>query len=290
MNPSAKILHFAGFLTEYILNQQKNVSYHDLGELFTRLFGHSISDFQALIIEVLRVVPKQAIYSEFTRLQDLTLVEVFKDNLNLLDKDVLTYQDLMNETVKAHKRIVQLSVEVDLLRKQLEKNHIRDTITGLYNHAYFREFLNLKISEAIRYEYPITLILFDLDGFHDFNQKFGFSSGNEVLHQLATVVRKNIRHSDILARLGSDEFGILLPYTGIPQSKNISEKILHLISNSNFSDPYNTKMHKITISLGFTSLLPQGIIDLDEKLLGIVKKAVLKSKTSGGNFITQAEV
>jgi diguanylate cyclase (GGDEF)-like protein len=289
-NLSVKILHFSGYLAEFILNRQRDVSYKDIEKLFKKLFNRNGHDFQAIILEILRVVPKQAAFSGYTKLENLTLIEVMKEHLNLLDNEVLSYRDLMNETVNAHKRILHLAGEVELLKKQLEKNHIRDTVTGLYNHAYFREFLHLKINEAIRYEYPITLILFDLDDFHIFNHKFGFSSGNELLHQLANVVRQNIRQSDILARLASDEFGIILPYTGLPQSKNVSEKILHLISNSSFTDNQNTKIHKVTVSIGYASLLPKKIIDLDDKLIGLVKKALINSKKSGGNFITQADV
>jgi diguanylate cyclase (GGDEF)-like protein len=285
----AKIIYFSRFITEFTLNREIHIKYNDLEKLFKNLFNRGTHELLELLVEVIRILPKQAAFFGFQRLADITIIEILKEHISLFDKDLLTYSDLLNETMKAHKRILSQAKEIQLLKQQLERNFVKDVITGLYNHTYFREFLFQKIREAIRYEYPLTLILFDLDNFNDFNREFGFEVGNEMLFQLAEIVRMNIRQSDILARIGNDEFGIVMPYTGIPHSRLVAEKVHRLIENSSFSDTRNTKIHKMTVSLGFASILPDGSGSQDETLISAVTKAMNQSKETGGNAITQAE-
>jgi len=284
----AKILYFSRFITEFTLNQEKNVKFTALEKLFKQLFSRGTHELLELLVEVIRILPKQSAYFGFRRLADLTIIEILKDHINLFDKDLLTYQDLLNETVKAHKRILSQAKQIQLLQQQLERNIVKDMITGLHNHIYFREFLSQKIREATRYEYPLTLILFDLDNFNHFNQEFGYEVGNILLQQLAKIVKVNIRQSDILARIGNDEFALVLPYTGIPQSRVVAEKILYLIQNSSFSDPRNARIHKMTVSVGFASVLPNGSQLRDDNLIALVTKAMNESKSTGGNAVTEA--
>jgi len=285
----AKIIYFSRFITGFTLNHGADIKYKDIEKLFKELFNRGTHELLELLVEVIRILPKQAAFFGFQRLANITIIEILKEHINLFDKDLLTYNDLLNETVKAHKRILSQAKEIQMLKQQLERNFVKDVITGLYNHTYFREFLVQKLREAIRYEYPLTLILFDLDNFNDFNKEFGYDVGNELLSQLAEIVRLNIRQSDILARIGGDEFAVVLPYTGIPHSRLVAEKILRLIDNSSFSDHKNTKIHKMTVSLGYVSLLPDGSHTQDETLISVVTKAMNQSKDNGGNTITQAE-
>ena len=288
-NKIAKIIYFTRFVAQFTLNHERNIKYKDLEKLFKDLFNRGTHELQELLVEVIRILPKQAAFFGFKKLADITIIEILKEHIDLFDKDLLTYNDLFNETVKAHKRILSQAKEIQLLNQQLERNFIKDAITGLYNHTYFREFLIQKVREAIRYEYPLTLIIFDLDKFNNFNKEFGYDVGNEILYQVAEIVRINIRQSDILARIGSDEFAIVMPYTGLPHSRLVAEKILKLIENSSFSDPRNIKIHKMTVSLGFASILPDGSLTQDDTLISAVTKAMNQSKKSGGNEITQAE-
>jgi diguanylate cyclase (GGDEF)-like protein len=288
-NKVVKIIYFSRFVAEFILNHEENIKFKDLEKLFKTLFNRGSHELLELLVEVIRILPKQAAFFGFQRMADLTIIEILKEHINLFDKDLLTYNDLLNETVKAHKRIISQSKEIQLLRQQLERNIVKDVVTGLYNHTYFREFLVQKMREAIRYEYPLTLILFDLDNFNDFNREFGYEVGNDLMYQVAEIVRLNIRQSDILARIGGDEFALVLPYTGIPHSRIVAEKIHRLIENSSFSDPRNTKIHKMTVSLGYASILPDGSLTQDDTLISKVTKAMNKSKKNGGNSITQVE-
>ncbi len=286
-NKISRIIYFSRLMTEFTLNRPVYPSYAALEKLFKSLFQMNVKQFQELIIEVLRVLPRQASTFGFSELFEITIFEVLKDHFNLLDKDLLSYQDLLSETLKAHRKISRQTNEIRQLKEQIERQYIRDTVTDLYNHMYLREFLIQKVREASRYEYPLTLIIFDLDGFRSFNNTFGYPAGNEILKQLSELIRHNIRQSDILARFGGDEFAIVMPYTGLPQSRLVAEKVKGLINEYQFIDAINKKSHKVTISMGFASILPGTRESHDEKLIALVQKALRKSQKSGGNTITE---
>jgi diguanylate cyclase (GGDEF)-like protein len=282
------LIHFSQVFAEYLLKGESVIKYREVEYLFKELFGKSPHQFQQVIVEVLRVLPKQAALFGMDHLIDLSIIGVLKDHLNLFDKELLTYDDLLKEALKANKKMVKQHNEIKLLRRQIERQHIRDSITGLFNYTYFQEYLIQKIQEAQRYEYPITLILLDIDEFKTFNKTHGYHLGNIVLKQLAELIRKNIRQSDFFARFGSDEFAIVMPYTGIPQSRNVAEKILQLVTNNEFHDSDRNKSSQFTISIGLASLIPDKTFSDCDKFISIVLKALRNSKVRGGNTITQA--
>ncbi len=283
-----KILLYAPFFAGYVLNGEKLIKYSEIENLFKKLFRKSAGQFQELFVEILRSLPKQAALFGYTSLTELSIISILKEHINLLNKDLLTYDDLLQEVIKASKRIVQQDKELILLKTQIEQQYIKDPVTGLSNYTYFIEFLNQKIKEAHRYEYPITLILFDLDDFKSFNLECGYQAGNDVLKKVAELVSENIRQSDFVARFRKDEFAVILPYTGLPQSKNVAEKINQLITEYQFCDVKTNKIYKFTVSLGFISLIPQEKIGDGEKLISLALKALKKSKMNVGNTITQS--
>ncbi|OGB60636.1 MAG: hypothetical protein A2Y94_03290 [Caldithrix sp. RBG_13_44_9] len=283
-----KIILFSRYIAEYVLNSESHFHYCDIENLFQLLFNLDARQFQELLIEVIRFLPKQAVYAGFPEFADLTILEVLKDHLDFFDKKLLSYHDLMNEAFKAQRKMFHQSKEIHQLKMQIERHYIRDITTGLYNHTYFQEFLGQKIGEACRYEYPITLILFDLDNFRTFNRENGYNIGNELLKQISELIKKNIRQSDIFARFGGDEFAVVLPYTGLPQSKMVAEKIKKLITDFEFRDPQQNELYKITVSMAYASILPDKSYLQDEKLVNLVLKALKRSQKSGGNALIEA--
>lgn len=89
-----------------------------------------------------------------------------------------------------------------------------DSLTGLANPRYFAELAAREIDRCRRYGHPLTLIYLDCDQFKEINDLFGHQAGDRVLSCLASAMRKNTRSTDMLARMGGDEFAILMPETG----------------------------------------------------------------------------
>src|SRR5688572_16984895 len=92
---------------------------------------------------------------------------------------------------------------------KLQKLAITDDLTGLYNARWFRHFLTQIIEKAHEMRFPVTLLLFDIDGFKSYNDTFGHGMGDEILRQVASMIKKCVRDHDLVARLGGDEFAVV---------------------------------------------------------------------------------
>lgn len=92
---------------------------------------------------------------------------------------------------------------------RLQKLAITDELTGLYNARYFRHFLSRIIERGRTMRFPVTLLLFDIDDFKKYNDKYGHGVGDEILSQTATLMRRCCRDHDLVARIGGDEFAVV---------------------------------------------------------------------------------
>ncbi|OHE03825.1 MAG: hypothetical protein A3G74_01195, partial [Sulfurimonas sp. RIFCSPLOWO2_12_FULL_34_6] len=91
------------------------------------------------------------------------------------------------------------------MEKNLEKLATTDKLTGIYNRHKFEEIFNLELNRVLRYESPLTLIMFDIDYFKKVNDTYGHDTGDYVLKEIVNIVKENIRHSDIFVRWGGEE-------------------------------------------------------------------------------------
>jgi diguanylate cyclase (GGDEF)-like protein len=114
------------------------------------------------------------------------------------------------------------------LRTALDREKLlarTDGLTGLLNVRAFEEAGSFEIERGRRYKYPLTLIYLDLDDFKMINDREGHKRGDQVLMELAQILKTNLRASDILGRLGGDEFAILLPQTDGRAGRKICKKL-----------------------------------------------------------------
>jgi diguanylate cyclase (GGDEF)-like protein len=111
----------------------------------------------------------------------------------------------------ANDRLRQQLQEIEQLQGALQEQAIRDSLTGCFNRRYFDETLERELWRARREGYPLSLVIFDLDYFKQINDTYGHQAGDEALRQLASQLRSDIRHEDVLCRYGGEEFVILMP-------------------------------------------------------------------------------
>ncbi len=138
----------------------------------------------------------------------------------------------------------------------LENFAAYDNLTKAYNRRYFIEYLNKEISRAERKNASFCLIMFDIDYFKNVNDTYGHSTGDELLKTLTGIVQKDLRKSDMLSRIGGEEFTILLPDTKIKEAVNTAERARKAVENYSFKD-----VGKITVSFGVTAYQEGDIID-----------------------------
>jgi len=119
-----------------------------------------------------------------------------------------------------------LAIERDELRRQLEAQARTDDLTGVANRRVWLERLTLEMARAGRNRTPLCLAILDLDHFKDFNDQHGHLAGDEALRRTAEALGAHIRETDLLARLGGEEFAILFPETDSDGAQIIGQRLL----------------------------------------------------------------
>jgi diguanylate cyclase (GGDEF)-like protein len=140
------------------------------------------------------------------------------------------------------------SPEGEELTKERHKDSLIDPLTGLSNRRSFVMSLDREIARAERNRTFLSVVFVDLDHFKEVNDRFGHAAGDEVLQEIGQTFAKNIRGSDFVARLGGEEFAILLPETNLDEAEQVAEKIRKIIEETKVI--FDTKEIKVTASFG----------------------------------------
>lgn len=175
------------------------------------------------------------------------------------------------------KKVYERTEELHEAYKKMKQLAVTDTLTGIYNRYYFNSALEKEIHRAHRYERSFALLMFDLDHFKNVNDTYGHAVGDRVLVSLSNLVASCLRESDIFARIGGEEFVIILPETGEELSLEIAERIRKNVEAHSFEP-----VKKVTISIGLVRHRPEE--DLEE-LLKRVDSALYAAKNSGRNRV-----
>ncbi len=151
-----------------------------------------------------------------------------------------------------------------------------DALTDAYNRRYFDDALEREIIRAGRYERPVSLILLDIDYFKTINDSYGHVVGDQVLRQLSGLIRGRLRTVDIFARVGGEEFGLILPESDLATARTVAERLRVLIGAALFRA--GDKEIACTVSLGVAEWqadlnLPVSLYDAADKKLYAAKQA-----------------
>jgi len=150
-----------------------------------------------------------------------------------------------------------------------------DEKTGLYNNRFFQTELDMEIEKAQRGNQKLSLMIIDIDYFKKINDTYGHVKADDLLKQLAKVILKQIRRSDIAARFGGEEFFILLPETSLDKAKKLALRLQKAIHNNSILN-----RHKVAVSGGITQFK---LKDTKKKLKQRVDKALYQAKNTGRN-------
>ena len=120
---------------------------------------------------------------------------------------------------------IAVGIENALLLQRTKELSLTDELTGLYNRRHFYETLESELYRTLRDGRPFSLVMLDLDGFKEYNDKFGHSLGDSVLQSFAQTLCSTLRKSDTPFRYGGDEFAIILPATDANRAKQVIDRI-----------------------------------------------------------------
>ena len=169
--------------------------------------------------------------------------------------------------------------------KELKNLHTRlkellkvDELTGLSNRRHFMDYLNKMVSLSKRRSQSLSLLMADVDNFKNINDTYGHHMGDEFLKAVGEVLKENTREEDLAARMGGDEFVILLPQTRLKEALKIAERIKDSVGEISILSEDNIN----TLSIGAAVLNND---DNSESLLKKADDALYKAKEKGRNRV-----
>lgn len=153
-----------------------------------------------------------------------------------------------------------------------------DSLTGAINNRYFHELLQREIDRSSRYTHPFTIAFIDFDNFKTINDTFGHSFGDTLLRTFAEYAKSNLRKTDIVARVGGDEFAIILPETNEASARSAIQNLFQKLAKE-----LECRKWPVTFSVGvLTFNTPATSVD---KVLSLVDRMMYTVKNSGKNDI-----
>ncbi len=167
---------------------------------------------------------------------------------------------------------IQSLARVESLTDEVYKLAALDQLTGLYNRRSGEQRLAEEISRAVRHERPLTILLMDLDGLKQINDRLGHAAGDLVLKSFSDRLRKAIRGSDLAVRLGGDEFMVLLPECRADEVKHVLSRLEGLVVE------YESNRIPCRYSRGWTDYKPG---ESAEELLRRGDEALYADKRAG---------
>ena len=177
---------------------------------------------------------------------------------------------------------IELAITIADLFQAVKEQAVTDGMTGLYNRRYFEEFIKKEATRAIRQNQKFTVIGLDLDHLKQINDKYGHNYGDIAIKAIAEILKSNARSIDVAARMGGEEFNLILPGVDSAGGCIAAERIRKAIEAVELE-----KIGHITASLGVATYLEHSD-DIDE-LLEITDRAMYESKRNGRNRVTLAK-
>jgi diguanylate cyclase (GGDEF)-like protein len=170
------------------------------------------------------------------------------------------------------------------LYQETQRLATTDALTGLSNYRHFHDLLGLEVQRARRMAYPVGLVLMDLDHFKLVNDRHGHPVGDVALQQVAEQLRKRLRRTDVIGRLGGEEFGAILPGDSLAEVAVVAEKLRRAIEElAPMQGGMLARPTQLTLSLGGASLRPDVV---DERLLiSCADRALYEAKRNGRNQV-----
>ena len=188
--------------------------------------------------------------------------------------------------------IVAICLENAVNLERLKRQGLTDTLTAVNIRRFFDQRLSEEVAAARRNLRPLSCMLLDIDHFKRVNDTYGHQMGDQVLREIATVIRAQLRGGDVLSRYGGEEFSVLLSQTGAEGALEIAERVRHSIDAYRFTLPPNAQgsvQFAVTISIGVATFNPEhdphAVKMNGNVLLGHADRALYDAKARGRNRV-----
>jgi diguanylate cyclase (GGDEF)-like protein len=216
----------------------------------------------------------------------------------------LKAKDKVNGIILADNFVTREPIEKDDLRMlimlanqaglAIENSHLyertvirmhTDSLTDIWNHGYFQYLLQTELDKAKATQSKVSLVMLDIDDFKVYNDTLGHQAGDNILKELAQLVKNQSRKMDFVCRYGGEEFTILLPQTDKNEAFVIAERLRQDIEKHQFAHEEILPQQRLTVSMGISTFPEDGIIP--SELISASDKALYNAKHRGKNTTCQ---
>ena len=246
-----------------------------LGELFVATrsnLGNAESESESY---------QQCLNSAANVLSENSNISAIKSIVNDLSSHT---QSMRNTTLELRKELSEANGKIDQMHaefKRVRHESVTDPLTGLKNRRAFDISLKQLTDKLKSSHEPLSLLIADLDHFKKINDQYGHITGDAVLKWVAKILKDSVRGNDVPARLGGEEFAILLPNTALAGGNSVAENIRKNISERRVKHA-NTSLGQITISIGVAEYKPELS---SEEFVERADQALYQAKHAGRNRV-----
>jgi diguanylate cyclase (GGDEF)-like protein len=202
-------------------------------------------------------------------------------NIYRLGEDA-TFDDDEFELAKRFGDAAALALDNAQVRARLEHQAMTDSLTGLYNHRAFHERLRKALATASRSHEVVSVLMLDIDDFKRVNDIYGHGAGDEILRALADTLKDSVRATDVVYRLGGEEFAIVMTSRSPQNAERLAHRLVDRVEATDF-EPTG----RITISVGLARG-PEHAMNPRE-LVACAEAAMMSAKARGKNQIVLYE-
>lgn len=198
---------------------------------------------------------------------------------NFITKDPITKNDIRMLTLLANQ--AGLAIEDSQLYEKTVLRAHTDSLTELWNHGYFQYLLQSELEKAKATQKPLTLVTLDIDDFKVYNDTLGHQAGDQILRDLANLLKDRSRKMDHVCRYGGEEFMMIMPQAEKKEAFQIAERLRETIKISPFSHEEILPSKHLTVSIGLATF-PENASTPSE-LIAAADKALYEAKHKGKN-------
>jgi diguanylate cyclase len=257
---------------------------------------HARDEFQQLIKDVCQLAReatgnvgnyRDALVSCVTRLEEAQDGNSLQEMLQILIAESLTMRQSMNVL---QEQLQERDRQVASLRDSMiaaQDQALTDPLTGLLNRRGFAQALDSALTpEGDAHANPAVLLMVDIDHFKLINDTHGHLMGDKVIRSVAQLLKANVKGRDTVARMGGEEFAVLLLDTPMQGAAHLAEQVRNTIANARFRRTDTpAELGPVTVSIGVAALSPE---ETPEDFINRADMALYQSKRTGRNKVTLA--
>jgi two-component system, cell cycle response regulator len=287
-NKLFQIIYLGSLAGDIFYLGKKMESINKFNEGCQRLLGISADVADRLLQNIHPQLMEVAAYFDITIGSGNTYEEI----LSMVNEEIvnvtISNEAIMHHLTQAFNREREMANRLEEANKNLQILANKDSLTGLYNRQFLNELLAKEWSRSERYDYPLSIILADVDDFKKINDSFGHQVGDIALIELSRVLSENTRKDDCLARYGGEEFLFVLPQSDLSAAFIAAERFR--IAASELIIPLdNSQSLTMSISCGIATAYPGRKKANVNSLIEKADKALYEAKRLGKNRVISCE-